>query len=79
MVDDREAGLADYRTIGGAIVFTHTEVDPTRRKGGLGGDLVQGALDDVRVNTKLKVVPQCPFVADWIDVHPEYHELVERG
>jgi predicted GNAT family acetyltransferase len=79
VVDDREAGLADYRTIGETIVFTHTEVDPSRRKHGLGSNLVKGALDDVRINSKRKVVPQCPFVADWIDVHPEYHELVERG
>ncbi|MDF2443327.1 MAG: uncharacterized protein JWR01_1530 [Subtercola sp.] len=79
VVDDREAALADYRTVGDAIVFTHTEVDPSRRKSGLGSNLVRGALDDVRVNTGLKVVPECPFVAGWIDVHPEYHELVERG
>ncbi|RFA07889.1 GNAT family N-acetyltransferase [Subtercola boreus] len=79
VVDDREAALADYRTEGDAIVFTHTEVDPSRRQSGLGGNLVKGALDDVRINTGLKVVPECPFVAEWIDVHPEYHELVERG
>lgn len=79
LVDDREAGLADYLIRGDEIVFTHTEVDPTKRNHGLGAILIRAALDDVRTTTDLKVVPQCPFVADWIDAHPEYHELVERG
>ena len=79
LVDDREAGLADYRIQGYEIVFTHTEVDPAKRQGGLGGTLIKAALDDVRTSTGLKVVAQCPFVADWINTHPEYHELVERG
>ncbi|GGF37891.1 GNAT family N-acetyltransferase [Subtercola lobariae] len=77
--DGAEAGFIDYRLHGDEIVFTHTEVDPARRRKGIGGELVKGALDDVRVSTGLKVVPQCPFMARWIDEHPEYHELVERG
>jgi predicted GNAT family acetyltransferase len=25
------------------------------------------------------VVAACPFVAEWIDEHPDYRELLERG
>ena len=77
--DGEEAALADYHLHGDEIVFTHTEVNPSKRRKGMGGQLVKGALDDVRTTTGRKVVPQCPFVVSWIDAHPEYHELVERG
>ncbi|MCU1483092.1 MAG: family N-acetyltransferase [Subtercola sp.] len=77
--DGVEAGLVDYRLHGDEIVFTHTEVDPTQRHEGIAGELVQGALDDVRTSTGLKVVAQCPYVAEWINTHAEYHELEERG
>ncbi|UFS58582.1 GNAT family N-acetyltransferase [Subtercola endophyticus] len=77
--DGVEAGLVDYRLHGDEIVFTHTEVDPAQRHEGIAGVLVQGALEDVRTSTGLKVVAQCPYVAEWINTHTEYHELVERG
>ena len=37
--------------------------------------LVQGVLEDIR-RKKLKVVPQCPFVATYIRRHPEWMDLV---
>ncbi|TIH33076.1 GNAT family N-acetyltransferase [Subtercola vilae] len=79
LVDGREAGFADYRLTGNAIVFTHTEVDPAHRDEGLASTLIAGALDDVRTGSGLKLVAQCPFVVDFIDAHAEYHELEERG
>ncbi|MEF2976278.1 GNAT family N-acetyltransferase [Subtercola sp. YIM 133946] len=79
LVDGEEAGLIDYQLRGDAIVLVHTEVDPTQRLQGLAGELVKGALDDIRTTTSLKVVAQCPFAAHWIDEHPEYQELLERG
>ncbi|MFB2554160.1 GNAT family N-acetyltransferase [Herbiconiux liangxiaofengii] len=78
-LDDEVAGFADYRVEGSRIIFTRTEVDPTRRKGGLAGRLVEFALDDVRTSGGLTVVPQCSFVAHFIDAHPDYQELVDRG
>ena len=41
----------------------------------LGMMLVQGVLEDIR-RKKLKVVPQCPFVATYIRRHPEWTDLV---
>jgi predicted GNAT family acetyltransferase len=79
-LDDEVVGIADYQlAAGGRILFTRTEVDPARRQGGLGSQLVQAALDDVRVTSDLTVVPKCSFVAHWIDAHPDYQELVDRG
>ncbi|MDO9395207.1 MAG: GNAT family N-acetyltransferase [Herbiconiux sp.] len=78
-LDDRLAGFADYRVEGSRIIFTNTEVDPSQRLHGLAGQLVEFALDDVRVHSSLTVVPQCTYVAHFIDAHPDYQELVDRG
>ena len=74
-VDGQQAGLAAYLIDGNTITFTHTETDPERQGQGLGGALVQGALDDAR-SRGFGVVPQCPFVAHWISEHPAYADLV---
>lgn len=74
-VDGTLAGHADYRLEPGAIVFTHTEIDPMYAGHGLGGELVGAALDQVR-HRQLSVVPDCPFVRDWLAKHPDYQDLV---
>ena len=73
--DGRLTGVADYDDTGDALVFHHTEVDPEQQGQGLGRALVQGALDDVRRSGK-RIVPRCPFVAHFVDEHPEYRDLV---
>ena len=77
-VDGERAGLADYTLHDDRIVFTHTEVDTTRREHGLASQLVQTALDDVRSSSDRRVVAQCPYVASWLRKHPEYQDLLSR-
>ncbi|TFC90746.1 N-acetyltransferase [Cryobacterium sinapicolor] len=72
-------GFADYEIAGQDVLFTHVEVDPTHRGEGLAGILVEQALDDVRTGTTLTVVPVCPYVVRWIDLHAEYQDLLTRG
>ena len=72
---DRLIGEAAYHRRGGRIAFTHTEVDEALEGRGLGSRLVATALDDAR-SEGLEVVPLCPFVAGFIDRHPEYQEVV---
>ena len=76
--DGSTIGLAAYDVVGDEIRFTHTEIEPSRRSTGLGAQLVQGALDDVRENSTRRVVPLCPFVVDYIDEHVDYRELLNR-
>jgi predicted GNAT family acetyltransferase len=75
LVDGELTGVADYHDSGDGLVFHHTEVDPDRQGQGLGSTLVQGALDDVRRSGRT-IVPRCPFVAHFLDEHPEYQDLV---
>jgi predicted GNAT family acetyltransferase len=74
-VDGEVAGFLLYRVEPGVLELVHTDVDPKWEGKGVGGALVQGALDDVRARG-LKVRPFCPFVAAYIRRHPEYEDLV---
>ncbi|HEY0486948.1 MAG TPA: GNAT family N-acetyltransferase [Mycobacteriales bacterium] len=75
-VGDVLAGFSQYTTSDGAIVFTHTEVEPEFEGEGIGSTLVRDALDDVR-RRGLKVVPRCEFVAKYLERHAdEYGDLV---
>ena len=74
---DTDAGtaLALYRLSDGVMTFTHTEVPTALRGRGIGSQMMRGVLDDVRAQG-MKVVPRCPFVADYIERHPQYADLL---
>ena len=74
-LDGEPAGFAEYRLRDGRVIFAHTEVDSAFEGHGLGSSLARGALDDVR-NRGLQAVPLCPFIAAYIERHPEYQDLV---
>lgn len=71
-----EAGTLTYSVGGDRVVLEHTVVDTDRQEKGLGSQLVQHALDDVRAAGR-RVVPQCPFVRSFIERHPQYADLVD--
>lgn len=73
-IDDEVVGIADYRVVGEVVVLPHTVIDRSRRGQGLGAQLVQYALDDVRASNR-RVDPQCWYVAEFIESHPEYADL----
>ncbi len=80
LADGRVVGFTEYHPDQrsdrrGVLVFPHTVVTQPRRGAGYGTILVQGALDDVR-HKGMTIDPQCPFVADFIDEHPEYADLI---
>jgi len=72
---DAGAALALYRLADGVMTFTHTEVPMALRGRGIGSQMMRGVLDDVRARG-MKVVPRCPFVADYIDRNPQYADLL---
>src|SRR5438270_2245819 len=74
----RLVGLAAYRRRDGRIAFTHTEVDESCEGRGFGGRLAAAALEDARRHG-LDVVPLCPFIARYIERHPEYEQVVASG
>lgn len=64
---------------GDTIELPHTMIDPKLRGSGLGAKLVQTALDDITKSGNQRVIPTCPFVARYIQKHPEYRPLLHRG
>jgi predicted GNAT family acetyltransferase len=75
VLDGRRVGFAYYRRQGDTVVFPHTVIEPSMRGQGLGAELVRGALDDVRASGG-SVVAKCWYVAQFIDEHPEYADLL---
>jgi uncharacterized protein len=75
VVDGEVAGFAEYQRRDGAVVMTHTEVGDAYEGQGLAGKLVQAALDQLRASGD-KVVAECPYVAKWIERHPDYQDLL---
>jgi predicted GNAT family acetyltransferase/glutaredoxin len=71
----RMVGLAAYRRRDGRIAFTHTEVDESCTGRGFGSRLAAVALENAK-QEGLDVIPLCPFIAHYIERHPEYEELV---
>lgn len=74
VVDGEPSGFAAYRLRDGAVVITHSEVDPRLRGKGVGQEMARRTLDLVRERGD-RVVAQCPFFARYIAEHPEYADL----
>ena len=72
---DNVVAIADYVEQSGVVVFPHTVVDPRLRGRGLGAELVQQALDDVRSSGR-HVIATCWYVADFIESNPTYADLL---
>ena len=72
---DGGVAVMEYEERGEAIAITHTLV-PDRLAGrGLGTSLVKAGLADLR-QRGIKVIPECPFVARYIERHPEEQDLL---
>ncbi len=77
LVDGKPAGELDFRTIEGRRAPTHTGVRDAYEGQGLAGQLARRALDDARAEG-LKIVPLCPYVAAYLEQHPEDQDLVDH-
>lgn len=62
-LEGRLVGLAAYRLTADVIAFIHTAVAPEfEGRGIFGSQLAEYALDQVRSDGDLKVLPACPFI-----------------
>lgn len=70
LVDSPERAHLDYTLSGRRLTLVHTEVADEFEGQGIGSALVGTALTHA-AEDGLVVVPDCPFVAGWLDRHPE--------
>lgn len=75
LVVDGVTAIVEYQRAGDLVDLTHTEVPQALAGRGVGSALARGTLDLVRT-TGLKVRPSCPFIAAFIERHPDYQDLV---
>ena len=76
-LDAGDAYLA-YEPAGARVLdLQHTVVPEEARGAGVGEALVRAALDHARASDR-QVIPSCPFVAAWLDKHPDDQSLVAR-
>jgi len=73
--DGHEAELT-YSVEGDRMTLTHTGVPDELGGRGIGGQLVEQAIDHARANG-LTIVPQCSYAKSWIDKHADRVEGVE--
>lgn len=77
--DGTVAGFAQYRLgTDGSYRVVHTEVDDAYEGAGVGSRLARGMLDALRERERT-VRPDCPFIASWMQKHPETLDLLAEG
>lgn len=76
-IDGQLAVIEYIKPREGVIYLTHTYVPDSLSGQGIGTELVEAVLEDVK-RQGLSLVPQCEFVAQYIMRHPEWEELVLR-
>jgi predicted GNAT family acetyltransferase len=62
---------------GDTIFFTHTEVPEQLAGRGLGSALAKAVLERARAE-HWTVVARCPFIAKYVERHPEYQSLLRK-
>ena len=75
VVQDGETAFAEYRLKDGVLTLPHTVTPEALGGRGIAGALAEAALGYARTNGLL-VKPTCPFIASYIDRHPEWREVL---
>jgi NAD+ kinase len=75
LLDGEVAGHVEYRRGPGYIDFLSTEISQGYESRGLAGRLASRALDDAR-SRGIRVTLSCPFMAGYVERHPEYADLI---
>lgn len=67
-VDGTLAGFTDFERRPGEIRFTHTEVDPAFRGGGVAEQLAEESLADAAASGQT-IVPFCKYIGKYLKTH----------
>jgi uncharacterized protein len=74
---DGQVATLEYTLAGNVLALLHSEIPESLRGSGIASALAKTALDWAREhNMKVDVI--CPFVAGYLEKHPEYSDLVLR-
>ncbi|WP_318843102.1 bifunctional pirin family protein/GNAT family N-acetyltransferase [Myceligenerans pegani] len=76
VLDGVRVGLTAFRDRGGERIFHHTEVSKDVSGRGLASRLAEQALTDTRAAGR-RIVPVCPYIARFIERHPEFSDAAD--
>ena len=68
--------FVSYSITGSVVTLIHTEVPESLSGKGVGSMLVRETLELLRARGA-QIVAECPFVAAYIQRHPEYRDLID--
>ncbi len=74
ILQDDLLSVADYELSAGVLTITHVVVAPQLRGQGVASLLASAIVQHARA-CNLKIRPQCPFMAAYLDRHPENADL----
>jgi predicted GNAT family acetyltransferase len=74
---DGQIAYLEYTVSGNVLELLHSEIPGPLRGSGIASTLSKTALDWAREH-HMKVDVVCPFVAAYLETHPEYSDLVMR-
>jgi uncharacterized protein len=72
-----ELAYLEYKWHNGKLILVHTFVPLPLRGKGLSFDIAKFALDRA-LEKNIKLIIQCPQVARYLKLHPEYDPIVAR-
>lgn len=75
---DGAVARIEYIKANNKIFLTHTEVPVALEGQGIASAIVKQVLEEAQKND-WTLVPMCPFVAGYIQQHPEWRSLVLKG
>ncbi|MDV6170291.1 GNAT family N-acetyltransferase [Flavobacterium sp. DG1-102-2] len=70
--------FVEYYREGEKIFLTHTETPEQLRGKGIAGRLIERTLQCIKDNG-LTLVPLCSFVANYINEHDEWNDILSEG
>lgn len=77
-IGEEIAKIEYIKTKNNEIYLTHTEVPVSLEGRGIGSQLIEKTLQNIELQG-LRLVPLCPFVAGYIQKHPDWRRIVMRG
>jgi len=72
---DGYKAFVEYTVKPDILVLTHTEVDKALAGKGVGSEMIEAVLLQMELRG-LKAIPECPFIAKYIDRHPEWKSIL---
>lgn len=71
-----QVAMVKYFLGSGEIIFTHTEVPEAFEGQGVAGKIAKAAIEYAKAEG-LRIRPMCPYIAAYIQRHPEYQSITE--